>query len=55
MAKSNGDARRLIGQGGVSLNGEKITNPDAELALKDLDNAVLRVGPKRFVRLIPAP
>jgi tyrosyl-tRNA synthetase len=51
MAKSNGDAGRLIGQGGVSLNGEKIASPDAELVLRDLEGAVLRVGPKRFVRL----
>ncbi|HLK58540.1 MAG TPA: tyrosine--tRNA ligase, partial [Chthonomonadaceae bacterium] len=33
MAKSNGEARRLVTQGGVELQGEKVTNPDAEFPL----------------------
>lgn len=52
MAKSNGEARRLLLQGGVALNGTKLDNPDAELALADLHNSVLRVGPRRFVKLV---
>jgi tyrosyl-tRNA synthetase len=51
MAKGTGDARRLIAQGGVVLNGDRLDNPDAELPLGDLAGAVLRVGPRRFVRL----
>ena len=51
MAKSNGDARRLVEQGGVSVNGAKIADPNAELPLDSLDNAVLRVGARRYVRL----
>ncbi len=51
MAKSNGEARRLIGQGGVVINGEKLDNPDAELLLAGMDGAVLRVGPRRYVKL----
>ena len=31
LCKSNGEARRLVEQGGVSLNGEKATNPNAAL------------------------
>ena len=31
LCKSNGDARRLVEQGGVSLNGEKATDPNAAL------------------------
>ena len=31
LCKSNGEARRLIDQGGVSINGEKITDVNAEL------------------------
>ncbi len=51
MAKSNGDARRLVEQGGVSVNGEKISDPNAELVHASLDNAVLRVGARRYARL----
>ncbi|MHB1459164.1 MAG: tyrosine--tRNA ligase [Armatimonadota bacterium] len=48
-ASSNSDARRLIDQGGVSLDGIKITdsNSDVEIA----DGQVLRVGKLKFVRL----
>ncbi len=31
LAKSNGEARRLVEQGGVSLNGERVTNANAPL------------------------
>ncbi len=31
LCKSNGEARRLVEQGGVSLNGEKATDPNAAL------------------------
>jgi tyrosyl-tRNA synthetase len=51
VAKSNGDARRLVEQGGVSIEGAKIADPNAELPLDSLDNAVLRVGARRYVRL----
>jgi tyrosyl-tRNA synthetase len=51
MAKSNGEARRLVEQGGVLLNGAKQTDANAEIALETLQDAVLQVGPKRYVRL----
>lgn len=51
MAKSNGDARRLVEQGGVTINGVKIADPSAELPLDSLNDAVLRVGARRYVRL----
>jgi tyrosyl-tRNA synthetase len=51
MAKGTGEARRLIEQGGVTLRGEKVADAGAEFSLADLDHAVLRVGPRRFVRL----
>lgn len=51
MAKSNSEARRLVEQGGVSLDGVKIGDPKAELALADLNAAVLKVGARRYVRL----
>ncbi len=47
--KSRGDSRRLILQGGVSLNGRKVTRPDQELFLKD--NDTLQVGRLNWLRL----
>ncbi len=49
FAASNAQARRLIEQGGVSVNGVTITDHVARIALADGD--VLRVGKRRFARL----
>ena len=46
FAKSRGDARRLIEQGGVRVNGEKATS---EMKLGDGD--VLQAGKRNFVRI----
>lgn len=51
MASSNADARRLIGGGGVRLDGELLQDPDAELDPEGLRGRVLQVGRRRFVRL----
>jgi tyrosyl-tRNA synthetase len=50
LAASNGDARRLVEQGGVRLDGEVISDPDTELAPSELAGRVLQVGRRRFVR-----
>jgi tyrosyl-tRNA synthetase len=46
FAKSRGDARRLIDQGGIRINGEKA---GADVKLKDGD--VLQAGKRNFVRI----
>lgn len=51
MAKSNSEARKLIGAGSVRLDGEKITDVDHEFALDR--EIVLKVGKRRFLRLKP--
>lgn len=51
MAKGTSEARRLVEQGGVLLNGAKQTDTKAEFSLDTLNEAVLQVGPKRYVRL----
>jgi tyrosyl-tRNA synthetase len=51
LASSNGEARRLIGQGGVRIDGTVVADPDAELERTDLVGSVLQVGRRRFVRL----
>jgi tyrosyl-tRNA synthetase len=48
LADSNGQARRLISQGGVSVNGERV-NQDVDVAVRD--GSVVRVGRRRFARI----
>jgi tyrosyl-tRNA synthetase len=51
MAKGSGDARRLIEQGGVQLNGERVSDPALEIPLTGLDGSVLQVGRRQFARI----
>jgi tyrosyl-tRNA synthetase len=46
FAPSNSEARRLVIQGAVSIDGETIKDPEAKVA--PADGAVLRVGKRRF-------
>jgi len=47
--KSRSDSRRLIQQGGIELNGRKLTRPEQELFLKE--NDTLQVGKLHWFRL----
>lgn len=49
LASTRSEARRLIEQGGVKVNGEQVT--DEHIPLADLKGALLQVGKRRFVRL----
>jgi tyrosyl-tRNA synthetase len=51
MARSNSEARRLIQQGGVKIDGERVTNVDLELNERDHERVVLQVGKRNFKRL----
>jgi len=48
---SGSEARRLIEQGGVRIDGEALGPEAAELSTADLDGRVLQVGRRRFRRL----
>ena len=48
---SRGDARRLLAQGGVRLDGHPLGPADQDVAPDRLDGAVLQVGRRRFRRL----
>jgi len=50
LAKSKSEARRLIGQGGVRLDGQKVDSIEWMLSIQD--GIILQVGKRRFVRLI---
>jgi tyrosyl-tRNA synthetase len=51
LAQSNSDARRLIVQGGVRVDGEVVQDPEAELDLGQLTGKIVQVGRRRFVRI----
>ena len=49
LTASTSEALRMIEQGGVRLNGERVT--DKDLALKQGDTVVLQVGKRKFARV----
>jgi tyrosyl-tRNA synthetase len=53
LAGSRGEARRLIAQGGVRLDGEQLSDGELDVERDRLAGAELRVG-RRFVRVAPA-
>ncbi len=52
LSASNGEARRMVQQNAVSIDGEKITDPRAELDLTDLKPFVMKVGKRRFAKIV---
>jgi tyrosyl-tRNA synthetase len=52
FATSRGEARRLVGQGGVRLDREQVRDPEAEFPVEELRGRVLRAGSHRFLRLV---
>jgi tyrosyl-tRNA synthetase len=50
---SSSEARRLIAQGGVKLDGEGVAPDRLDLPAAELGGRVLQVGKRRFVRLNP--
>ncbi|HBO17011.1 MAG: Tyrosine-tRNA ligase [Candidatus Moranbacteria bacterium GW2011_GWE2_35_2-] len=51
VATSRGDARRKIEQGGVSIEGEKITDPNKVLDIS-FSGKIIKVGKKDFVKIV---
>ena len=49
LAGSKGEARRLVSQGGVSIDGEKITDINSNINLTG--EQVLKVGKRKFIKL----
>ena len=46
LAPSNGEARRLVQQGGISVDGEKISDPKQMIKIDD--SVVIKKGKKVF-------
>lgn len=53
LAKSTSEARRLIRQGGVRLDGERVTDP--ELHVPTAGEAVVQVGKRRILKVVFTP
>ncbi len=49
LCSSNGEAKRLIKGGGVSLDGEKVIDFDASIAATE--GSVLRAGKRKFIKI----
>lgn len=49
FTKSNGEARRLVSQGAVSLDGEKVEDPNLQIEIQG--GEILKVGKRKFGRL----
>lgn len=49
FAASNNEARRLIAQGGVTIDGEKVTDANAKVTVKD--GMLLKAGKRNFARI----
>ena len=49
LVSSGGEAKRMIKQSAASIDGEKLTDPNAEITPKE--GAVIRVGKRKFARL----
>ncbi len=50
FAPSKGEARRLVTQGGVSIDGEKIIDLQKNISIKK--GMILKVGKRKFIKLI---
>ena len=51
FGRSRSEARRLLAQGGVKVDGEALGADEADVSADRLDGAVLQVGKRRFRRL----
>lgn len=51
LAKSNGEARRLVTQGAVKIDDKKIDDPNIELNLADIDKKVIQKGKRYFKKI----
>lgn len=52
LCKSAGEARRMIDQGGVKINGEALPAKEYNVAPERLAGAVLQVGKRKFAKLV---
>jgi len=49
LAPTKGEARRLVIQGGVTIDGIKVDDINSIIDIKD--NSVIKVGKRKFIRI----
>ncbi len=52
LAASKAEARRLLAQGGIRLNGEKVGDPQAQLNTTEMREVLLQVGKLKFLKIV---
>lgn len=52
LAPSKSEARRLVDQGGVTINGEKISDSKSDVLLDE--HKIIKVGKRKFLKIIPS-
>ena len=50
LCNSNGDARRMLKQGAVQIDGERVKDPEQEIELKN--GMILKVGKRKFIKIV---
>jgi tyrosyl-tRNA synthetase len=53
LVSTGGEAKRMIKQGGATIDGEKLTDPNAEITPKT--GMIVRVGKLKFTRITTTP
>ena len=51
LTESNGEARRLIKQGGITIDGEKIT--DENFVIQNTEPFIIKAGKRKFLKVFP--
>jgi tyrosyl-tRNA synthetase len=52
LASSRSEARRLVKQGGVSIDGERVSEPAATIAPSKSEGFILKVGKRKFAKIL---
>jgi tyrosyl-tRNA synthetase len=55
LAGSKGEAKRLIQQGGVKLDGEKISDVQTEISLTSEKSFIIQAGKRKFLEIKSVP
>ncbi|MDD3520019.1 MAG: tyrosine--tRNA ligase [Actinomycetota bacterium] len=51
LCSSNSESRRVIEQGGVKYDNEKVTDINKEISLDDIDSKIIQKGKRAFIRI----
>jgi tyrosyl-tRNA synthetase len=52
LCAGSGEAKRLVQEGGVRINGEQVKDPNQQVSVENGTELVLQVGRRKFVKLL---